>query len=71
MSCFSVYRIVLIFGVSLWTLLSSAVAQGDGQVTRDELQDLLREKAEAVAALDVLTSAEAVAAKDVDAIARS
>ena len=65
------YRIVLIFGVSLWTLLSSAVAQGDGQVTRDELQDLLREKAEAVAALDVLTSAEAVAAKDVDAIARS
>ncbi|MEL7546703.1 MAG: peptidoglycan DD-metalloendopeptidase family protein [Pseudomonadota bacterium] len=71
MSCFSVYRIVLIFGVSLWTLLSSAVAQGDGQVTRDELQDLLREKAEAVAALDVLTSAEAVAANDVDALERS
>lgn len=42
-----------------------------GAVTRDELDDLLKQKADATAALEVLTSAEAVAVNDIDALERA
>ena len=70
MSCISLVRIGLIVGTISGLPVLAATSQDSGQVTRDELQDLLREKNEAVAALDVLESAEAVAASDVDTLER-